>query len=141
MSAMHLTHKQPHQISLRLVVIVAAIVFAIVAIAAIFFATQFFASQSTAETADDATKQRIVSKVENLYILPEGAPTVARVQNKDQLIGQAFYDHVENGDYLIVYDQAKLALIYREAADKLVNVAPIALGDPFKDDADKPATE
>jgi hypothetical protein len=114
-----------------------AVVLVIVAIAAIFFATQFFASQSTPKTADDATKQRILSKVENLYMLPEGTPTVAQVQNKDQLSGQAFYEKVENGDYLVVYDQAKLALIYREAADKLVNVAPIALGDPFENDASK----
>jgi len=126
-------HKQPHHTSLRWLVIIALVVFVIVAMAAIFFAGQFFATQSSnSKTADDATKERILSKVENLYMLPEGTPTIALVQNKAQLSGQAFYDKVENGDYLVIYDQAKLALIYREAVNKLVNVAPIALGDPLQ---------
>ena len=124
--------KQPHHTSLRWLVIVAIIVLVVVAMAAIFFAGQFFATQSNSKTADDATRERILSKVENLYMLPEGTPTVALVQNKDQLSGQTFYDKVENGDYLVIYDQAKLALVYRETANKLVNVAPIALGDPFQ---------
>lgn len=132
MNSGHIMRKQPHHTSLRWLVIVAIIVLVVVAMAAIFFAGQFFATQSNSKTADDATRERILSKVENLYMLPEGTPTVALVQNKDQLSGQTFYDKVENGDYLVIYDQAKLALVYRETANKLVNVAPIALGDPFQ---------
>jgi hypothetical protein len=132
MNSGHMIRKQPHHTSLRWLVIVAVIVFAVVAIAAIFFAGQFFATQSNSKTADDATKDRILGKVESLYMVPEGTPTIALVQNKSQLNGQAFYSNVENGDYLVVYDQAKIALIYREAVNKLVNVAPIAVGDPLQ---------
>jgi len=140
MNSGHVMRKQPHHTSLRWLVIIALVVFVIVAMAAIFFVGQFFATQSNSKTADDATRERIISKVENLYMLPEGTPTIALVQNKDQLSGQTFYDKVENGDYLVIYDQAKLALVYREAINKLVNVAPIALGDPFQDkDSQQPA--
>jgi hypothetical protein len=140
MNGGHMIHKQPHHTSLKWLVIIGLVVFVIVAMAAIFFAGQFFATQSNSKTADDATRQRILGKVENLYMLPEGTPTVALVQNKDQLSGQTFYDKVENGDYLVIYDQAKLALVYREAVNKLVNVAPIALGDPLQNkDSQQPA--
>jgi len=132
--------KQPHHTSLRWLVVVAAVIFVIMAIAVIFFAGQFFASQSNSDTPDDATRDRILGKVESLYMLPEGTPTVALVQNKSQLDGQAFYSNVENGDYLVIYDQAKLALVYREAVNKLVNVAPIALGDPLQSGASQQPT-
>lgn len=138
MNSGHMIRKQPHHTSLRWLVIVVAIVFVVVAIAAIFFAGQFFATQSNSKTADDATKDRILGKVESLYMVPEGTPTIALVQNKSQLNGQAFYSNVENGDYLVVYDQAKLALIYREAVNKLINVAPIAVGNPLQSTAQQP---
>lgn len=135
MQGTHFTRKQPHHTSLRWLVIVALVVLVIVAMAAIFFAGQFFASQSSSETADDTATQRIIGKVENLYMLPSGEPTVAKVQNKEKLGNQAFFSQAQNGDYVLVYTEAKLALLYREDIDKLINVGPIALGDAFQDGA------
>lgn len=129
---------QPHPVSLRWLIIVVAIVFVVVAVAAGFFALQFFALKSNPEIADDEASKRIISKVENIYMLPEGQPTVAKVQDKDKLNGQVFFDKAENGDYLVIYSDAKLALLYREEANKLVNVGPISVSDSVPDAATDP---
>lgn len=79
------------------------------------------------QAGQQETKNLIVEKVGALYQLPNEEPTVAQVQNKDQLEDQIFFSAAENGDYLLVYKEAKLALLYRERINKLVNVGPINL--------------
>lgn len=127
MSGLRVSHKQPHHVSLRLLVIVVVAVFLVVVATAGFFAMQFFSLKS--EGTDDETTKRVVSKVESLYVLPEGEPTVAKVQDKEKLAQQSFFSQAKNGDYVLIYSDAKLALLYREEINKLVNVGPIALGD------------
>jgi hypothetical protein len=139
MSGAHMIQKQPQHVSLRTLIIVVTIVFIIVIAAAGFFAMQFFALKSDSNIADDETTQRIIGKVDGLYVLPEGQPTVARVEDKDKLGSQAFFAQVQNGDYLVVYSEAKLALLYREAVNKLVNVGPIALDNALPDGMTDPA--
>lgn len=124
--------RQPQQVSLRWLVIITSIVFIIVAVAAGFFAMQFFALKSSPEVADDEVSKRIISKVESIYMLPEGQPTVAKVQDKEKLNGQVFFEKAEDGDYLVIYSDAKLALLYREDTDKLVNVGPISVSDAIQ---------
>lgn len=138
--ASYMMKKHPHHISLRWVIIVVSVVFAVIIVAAIFFATQFFALQSSSETANDSTTQRIIAKVENLYMLPDGEPTVAKVQSKEKLGNQAFFSQAQNGDYVLVYTEAKLALLYREDINKLVNVGPIALGEALQSAAAEPSS-
>lgn len=55
----------------------------------------------------------------------ETDPTVARIEDAEVLRGANpdFYKNAQDGDYLILYPQR--AIIYREAEDLVVNVAPI----------------
>jgi hypothetical protein len=77
-----------------------------------------------------ATSQRIIGQVGQIYLLPGGEePTVAQVQDKEKLANQDFFKNAQDGDYILIYKNAKLALIYRENVDKLVNVGPINLDD------------
>jgi len=84
------------------------------------------ASAQAAEASK--TSQRIIEKVGKIYQLPEGDdPTVALIQDKTKLGNQEFFSKVENGDYILVYSKDKMALVYREKENKLINVGPIAL--------------
>jgi hypothetical protein len=68
----------------------------------------------------------VIQKVGELYILPKDEdPTVAAITNKSKLDGQEFFSNAKDGDYLIVYSKAKVALIYRQSVNKLVNAGPI----------------
>ena len=73
-----------------------------------------------------ASSQRIIRKVGELYVLPTGEdPTVAQIKDESKLSNQHFFDTAQNGDYLLVYAKAKVALVYRERLNKLVNAGPI----------------
>jgi hypothetical protein len=70
--------------------------------------------------------QIIIKKVSALYELPtDEKPTVVQVENKAELSNQPFYGKAQKGDYVLVYAKNKLALIYRQQADKLINVGPV----------------
>jgi hypothetical protein len=76
-----------------------------------------------------AASSRIIAKVGTHYVLPSGeTPTVAQIQNKDSLQShQEFYQGAENGDYLLVYAQSKIAILYRESLNKLIKVSPVSM--------------
>lgn len=98
------------------------------AIAAAFFFKQYQEVKNNPEAVNKATSQRIVEKVQGLFYLPPEEPTVAQIEDKSKLEKQSFFDSAQNGDYLLVYSEAKLALIYREKDNKLVNVGPVSAG-------------
>ncbi len=88
--------------------------------------------QASKGSSDDAkkTSARIIGKVANLYMLPtDEEPTVALIQDKNKLGNQDFFRHAQNGDYLLIYKKEKVALVYREGANKLVAVGPVNIGD------------
>lgn len=76
------------------------------------------------------TSERIIDKVSNLYLVPESEePTVAVIQDKDKLGNKEFFKQAQNGDYLLVYPDGKIALVYREQDNKLINAGPVSIGD------------
>lgn len=79
------------------------------------------------QSVQKATTERIIDKVSKLYQLPIGDPTVAQVQDKSQLQGQPFFAQAEDGDYILIFADAKMAFLYREDINKLVNVGPVSL--------------
>lgn len=90
-------------------------------VACIFFAWKYYSSNES-----ETQPGEVLEKTSKLIFLPEGEePTVARIQDKEKLKGQSFFDQAENGDYLLVYEKSKMALIYRESVNKLVTVGPI----------------
>jgi hypothetical protein len=82
---------------------------------------------SGSKETDEAKSNAIVEKVGDIYLLPEEEePTVAEIQDKTKMTdNKEFFLKAENGDYLLIYKEAKLALIYRDAENKLINVAPV----------------
>jgi len=72
------------------------------------------------------TSARIIDRVSAIYLVPTGEePTVAQIQDKSKLSDQAFFKKAQNGDYLLIYKKEKIAIVYRENANKLVTVGPI----------------
>jgi hypothetical protein len=87
---------------------------------------KYYQLNKSSDTSQKKTLDRIVKKVSVHYLLPTNEkPTVALVQDKSQLGSQDFFKLAQNGDYLVIYQKNKLALIYREQIDRLVNVGPV----------------
>lgn len=87
------------------------------------------------EVSSRAKSEDVIQKVEKLYITPSSeTPTVAEIRDKDNLPKeQEFYKNVRNGDFLLVYNKARIAILYRESINKLVRVSPVIPTDVTKE--------
>jgi len=70
---------------------------------------------------------KVVRKVNKLMILPEDErPSLVTVDNKDEINeNQEFFRLAEDGDQMLIYRQARKAILYRPGSNRIVNVAPI----------------
>ncbi len=101
--------------------------FCFVLLAGIIILGALFFTQNHKQNSDTKKSEQIIQKVEKLYLLPkEETPTVAEIRDKTSLPKeQEFYKDAENGDFVLVYAQSKIALLYRESLHKLVRVSPV----------------
>jgi hypothetical protein len=72
------------------------------------------------------TKQTVVDNVSKLYDVPKEEPTLARVSEVEKLKKeQDFFKNAQNGDYILVFPNAKLGILYRETTNKIINIGPV----------------
>lgn len=55
-------------------------------------------------------------------------PTLAIVTDKEKLKDQDFFKKSENGDKILIYANAKKAILYRPSTQKVIEVAPLLIG-------------
>lgn len=73
--------------------------------------------------------QDLISKVGKLTVLPTGeTPTIATVTDITKLKDQPFFANAQNGDKVLIYTGAKKAYLYRPSTNKLINIAPVNIG-------------
>ncbi len=73
--------------------------------------------------------RRMVEAVGKLVQLPANeTPTVATVSDKDKLKGQTFFSQAENGDKVLIFNQAGKAILYRPSTNKVIEIAPVNIG-------------
>ncbi len=73
--------------------------------------------------------RRSVDAVSQLMLLPAGeTPTYGTVTDKNKLKNQTFFRKAENGDEVLIYEKAKVTILYRPSIHKIVNVGPLVVG-------------
>lgn len=55
-------------------------------------------------------------------------PTLATVTDKEKLKDQDFFKKSENGDKILIYANAKKAILYRPSIQKVIEFAPLLIG-------------
>lgn len=106
----------------------------VVAIGALGLAGYFYyqlalAKQNPQAVAQEETES-LVAKVSALVVLPEGeAPTIATVSDPAALKDQAFFTLAQKGDKVLIYAQAKKAILYSVSMNKILEIAPLNIGD------------
>lgn len=85
--------------------------------------------------------QKVKAEIAKLINLPQEEPVMALVTNADQLIAeQPFYQGVTNGDVLVIYPQARKAVLFNPRTNKLVNVGPVNVGEASASGKKEPGT-
>ncbi len=93
-------------------------------------------SASSKQAAEKEAKD-LKSRVAKLIDLPENEiPIIGTVNDKTKFKDQPFFNGVENGDKLLIFSEARKAVIYREKDNKLINVGPIAVTSEKTTDTD-----
>ena len=96
-------------------------------------------STSREETASQAEIKSLVEKVGRILVVPtDETPTVATVSDPEALKDQAFFADAKKGDKVLIYSNAKKAVLYDPVADKIVTVAPLNI-DPNAGKVQAPA--
>ncbi len=81
------------------------------------------------KVAEDETKA-LIDKVGKLIVLPVNEqPTVATVTDLSKLKDQAFFAQAKEGDKVLIFTNAKKAILYNPADNRIVEVAPVNIGD------------
>jgi len=75
--------------------------------------------------------EEIVGKLGEIVLLPQGEmPTLSTITDKSELTeNRDFFKDAENGDKVLVYQQARKAFLYRPSTNRLINLAPVNLND------------
>ena len=85
--------------------------------------------QTSPQSAQDEAK-KLVAEVGRLIILPtDEQPTVATVADPAQLKDQLFFANAKTGDKVLIYTNAKKAILYNPTEGKIVEVAPVSIGE------------
>jgi uncharacterized protein HemX len=93
-----------------------------------YFTVQYKKVKDNPQAVSQAEQKSLIGKVGQLIDLPKDEqPSIATVSDKAKLKEQAFFSKAENGDTLLIYTNAKKAILYRETTNKIVEVAPIAI--------------
>lgn len=99
-------------------------------VAASYFFIQYRSLKADPNKANAEETQKLVSRVGALILLPANeAPTVATVVDPEQLKDQPFFLNAKKGDKLLLYTSAKKAILYDPSAHKIIEVAPVNLGE------------
>lgn len=93
-----------------------------------FYQYQQIKKQYQNSTSDAQVKQ-IVSDVSKLMLLPKNeTPTIATVNDITKLKDQPFFVNAKNGDKVLIYPNASIAILYDPSSHLIINVSPITLG-------------
>lgn len=111
------------------------LLFVVMAGALVFFINRYQAQQneikrlSNPQVVAQQEKQALIVKVGQLTDLPKDeTPTIATVSDVSKLKDQAFFASAQNGDKVLIYSQAKQAILYRPSTNKVIQISNVNLG-------------
>lgn len=93
-----------------------------------YFAKSYYDLRANPNKVSEEETKRLTDAVGKLYQLPsDETPIIGKVQDKEKLKDQPFFAKTQNGDDILIYQKAKVAIVYRASENKLINVGPIAI--------------
>lgn len=83
------------------------------------------------QAAAEQEARELVARVSELIVLPEGEdPVIATVADPARLQDTPFFEKAKVGDKVLIYNSARKAVLYDPAAHRILEVAPLNIGQP-----------
>jgi hypothetical protein len=110
-----------------------SVVVPVIALAAVIVAGYLYSQVRLLKQNPQAVAQKeaadLMVKVGKLLVLPaDETPTIATVSDPEALKDQAFFAQAVKGDKVLIYAQAKKAILYSVTMNKIIDVAPLNIG-------------
>lgn len=84
-------------------------------------------------TSQTTSDDEVIQKLEKLMDLPKDEkPAVTSLDNVEKLKGQQFFKKVMMGDKVVIYPNAKRAILYRPSENKIIEVGVISINEEIK---------
>jgi len=108
------------------------IVFILVALciaAGAFFLSKSYIFKKDPQKEIEQQTKNLINQVSKLVVLPQDeTPTIATVSDPEKLKDQPFFANAKKGFKVLIYTNAKKAILYDPLENKIVEIAPINLG-------------
>lgn len=96
----------------------------------VYFYRQYSSIRQNPQKFVQQSVDKIVEEVAQYMRLPDGeTPTIATVVDVEKLKAQPFFTNATNGDRVLIYTNARKAILYNPTTHKIIEVAPITLGE------------
>jgi hypothetical protein len=109
-----------------------AVLVLVAVVPSVYFYTQYRTAQKRLANPNIFAQEeakKYTDMVARLMTLPsDEVPTLATVNDKDKLKNQPFFANAENGDKVLIYTNAKKAILYRPSINKIIDIAPVNIG-------------
>lgn len=103
---------------------------ALVAVLVSGLAYYFYAQAHTnPQRAQEQEVQKLVAAVGKLMVLPtDEQPVIATVADPEKLKDQPFFTNAKKGDKVLIYNNARKAILYDPVEHRIIDVAPLNIG-------------
>jgi len=105
------------------------IILVILAVAGIAGSGYLYRRVRALENPDAIAQQQVkdtVADVSKVLVLPtDETPTLATVADPEKLKDQPFFAHAQAGDVVLIYSNAKRAILWRPSTKQVVEVSPL----------------
>ena len=118
-----------HALGRSRIIIYALVVLGVLVVAGLLYYFVVAPKNPQQAAADEA--RRVVAAVGKLIVLPpDEQPIIATVADPSKLEGQPFFQNAKKGDKVLIYNNAKKAILYSPEQNRVVDVAPLSIGKP-----------
>ncbi len=115
----------------NLIAAVLGVLFLVALAGMVYFRIQLDTLKTNPQKAATEEISAITAKVGELMVLPEGEqPNMLTVTDPAQLKDQPFFARAESGDKVLIYTNARKAILYSISRNKILEVAPLNIGQP-----------
>ncbi|MBX4211341.1 MAG: hypothetical protein KW806_00880 [Candidatus Yanofskybacteria bacterium] len=97
---------------------------------AYYFYDQYAQAKTSPQEVAQKESDGLIAAVSKLMVLPENeSPTIATVADPLKLINQPFFARAKKGDKVLIYTNARKAILFDPIANKILEVAPLNIGE------------